>query len=136
MHVDIYSFDNNSIEVGLTSKGYVVDGSDNRTGWIKVSLAPGWNSFDILFSDMKKAAPNIEFNRIVQFSWQGGTGYSTLMFDNIYLYKTIETGININKIVLREKTSCNWYTIDGKELNGTPRTKGLYITEGRKIAIK
>ena len=30
----------------------------------------------------------------------------------------------------------NWYTIDGRKLDGLPTRKGLYIRNGRKVAIK
>lgn len=33
-------------------------------------------------------------------------------------------------------TSPLWYTLDGRQLNGKPTTKGIYINNGRKIAIK
>ena len=29
-----------------------------------------------------------------------------------------------------------WYTIDGRRLNGKPTEKGIYINNGRKIAVK
>ena len=30
----------------------------------------------------------------------------------------------------------NWYTLDGRKLNGKPEKKGMYIHNGRKVAIK
>lgn len=32
--------------------------------------------------------------------------------------------------------SDNWYTIDGRPLNGKPTTKGIYIHEGKKVMIE
>ena len=29
-----------------------------------------------------------------------------------------------------------WYTIDGRKLNGKPAQKGIYIVNGRKVAVK
>ena len=30
----------------------------------------------------------------------------------------------------------DWYTVDGRKLNGKPTTKGLYINNGRKVVVK
>ena len=30
----------------------------------------------------------------------------------------------------------NWYTIDGRRINGKPTTNGLYINKGQKLFIK
>ena len=30
----------------------------------------------------------------------------------------------------------NWYTLDGRRLNGKPTKKGIYIVNGRKVVIK
>ena len=32
--------------------------------------------------------------------------------------------------------SDEWYTLDGRKLNGKPTTKGLYIVNGKKVMIK
>ena len=29
-----------------------------------------------------------------------------------------------------------WYTIDGRKLSGKPAQKGIYIVNGRKVAVK
>ena len=29
-----------------------------------------------------------------------------------------------------------WYTLDGRRINGKPSEKGIYINNGKKIAIK
>ena len=30
----------------------------------------------------------------------------------------------------------DWYTVDGRKLDGKPATKGLYINNGRKVVVK
>jgi len=35
-----------------------------------------------------------------------------------------------------ENDADNWYTLDGLKLNGKPTQKGLYINNGKKVAIK
>ena len=30
----------------------------------------------------------------------------------------------------------NWYTLDGRRLSGKPTTKGVYISNNRKVVIK
>ncbi len=29
-----------------------------------------------------------------------------------------------------------WYTIDGRKLSGKPARKGIYIVDGKKVAVK
>jgi hypothetical protein len=37
----------------------------------------------------------------------------------------------------RETTNCSdWYSLDGRKLNGKPTVKGLYINNGRKVVIQ
>lgn len=153
LHVDIFSYDNNGIDVGLTSKGVRGDGSDNATGYLHVNLVPGWNSFDFPIEDIKTSARNngmnFDLSKLIQFSWQNGTGYSTLLFDNIYLSKdsnyakannnNTSTGINSITQDIAENNrnlSGNWYRLDGSRVHGNPTTAGIYIHNGRKIALK
>ena len=35
-----------------------------------------------------------------------------------------------------DNMSDEWYTLDGRKLNGKPTTKGLYIVNGKKVMIK
>ena len=35
-----------------------------------------------------------------------------------------------------ESAAAEWFTLDGRRLNGQPTTKGLYISNGRKVVIK
>ncbi len=32
--------------------------------------------------------------------------------------------------------SDSWYSLDGRKLNGEPKTKGIYIKNGKKTVIK
>ena len=44
-----------------------------------------------------------------------------------------KTGISATRIV---ETKDNWYSIDGRRLNGKPVQRGVYINNGKKIIIK
>ena len=35
-----------------------------------------------------------------------------------------------------EEGTANWYSLDGRKLDGTPKAKGLYIMNGKKVIIK
>ena len=35
-----------------------------------------------------------------------------------------------------EESNGAWYSLDGRKLNGKPTAKGLYIHNGKKVAIK
>jgi hypothetical protein len=41
-----------------------------------------------------------------------------------------------NGELIIENDADNWYTLDGLKLNGKPMQKGLYINNGKKVAIK
>lgn len=32
--------------------------------------------------------------------------------------------------------NADWFTLDGRRLNGQPTAKGLYINKGKKVVIK
>ena len=59
----------------------------------------------------------------------------------IYTYKwepTDPTGISSidNSQSATGNEADDWYTIDGRKLNGKPAQKGIYIVNGRKVAVK
>ena len=59
----------------------------------------------------------------------------------IYNYKwepTDPAGINSidnSQSAIRSEAG-EWYTIDGRKLSGKPVQKGIYIVNGRKVAVK
>ena len=55
-------------------------------------------------------------------------------FDNFCLEKV--TSSAISHINADKNISNSWYTLDGKQLNGKPSAKGIYINGGRKIVVK
>ncbi len=46
------------------------------------------------------------------------------------------TGINTLPNDDGEDMSGNWYTLDGRKLQGKPTQKGVYISNGKKMVIK
>jgi hypothetical protein len=46
------------------------------------------------------------------------------------------TGIKDGRWKMEDGRSERWYTIDGRQLNGKPDAKGLYIVGGKKIVVK
>ena len=59
----------------------------------------------------------------------------------VYSYKwepTAPTGINSvdNSQSATGNEAGDWYTIDGRKLSGKPVQKGIYIVNGRKVAVK
>ena len=45
------------------------------------------------------------------------------------------TSINDKEMVVKFKVS-DWYTLDGRKLDGEPTAKGVYINNGKKVNIK
>ena len=79
---------------------------------------------------------------------KGSTGnlstdwYNASLFDNetgralpaLYELKVYGDGdTGIRNITATRPTADIWYTLDGRRLNGTPATRGLYINNGRKV---
>ena len=46
------------------------------------------------------------------------------------------TGINHVQYSMLNVQSNSWYSLDGRKLNGEPKTKGIYIKNGKKTIIK
>ena len=51
-------------------------------------------------------------------------------------YDDDETGIDEVQSFMPDVQSEDWFTLDGRRLDGKPQTKGLYIYKGKKIVIK
>jgi hypothetical protein len=53
----------------------------------------------------------------------------------IPVFENLPTGINEKLIVNSEKfaTATDWYTIDGRKLQGEPKQNGIYIIKGKKV---
>lgn len=48
----------------------------------------------------------------------------------------VPTGINHVQYSMFNVQSNSWYSLDGRKLNGEPKTKGIYIRNGKKTVIK
>ena len=55
-----------------------------------------------------------------------------------WICEGVTTSISEKGIVKSEKfaTSAEWYTLDGRLLNGKPSQRGIYLNRGRKVIIK
>jgi hypothetical protein len=53
----------------------------------------------------------------------------------IPLFENMPTGINEKLIMNGEKfaTATDWYTIDGRKLQGEPKKNGIYLHNGKKV---
>lgn len=77
LHVDIWSEDAGSINLFLISPG---PAERSKT----LTLAPGWNSFDIPLSYYDDV---VNLERVIQLKWDGLTNSSrTIYFDNLFFY--------------------------------------------------
>ena len=61
---------------------------------------------------------------------EGGPGYFTRY--------TIGIATDLHQVTSDKSqvTSDEWYTIDGRKLNGKPAAKGVYIQNGKKTVVK
>lgn len=52
-------------------------------------------------------------------------------------FATISTDIeNISVAESDIDDNAQWYTLDGKRMQGKPATKGIYIVNGKKVVLK
>ena len=58
---------------------------------------------------------------------------SALAVDGVFLYKKTNTGI----LDVKHETITNnqYYTLDGRKLNGQPTQKGIYVVNGKKVNL-
>ena len=57
-------------------------------------------------------------------------------FDNFMLLKEATTGIEAINSKPFTVDQHAWYTLDGRKLNGTPQTKGIYINNNKKVIVR
>ena len=76
--------------------------------------------------------PNTRYYVRVKANYYGGeSAWKTTLFTT--LGSSVPTGIvNVND----SEGDNNWYSIDGKKLNGQPKAKGVYFRNGRKVVVK
>ena len=51
-------------------------------------------------------------------------------------FKIIEEATSVIGVKRETTTSSRYYTIDGRQVDGDPLSKGIYIQEGRKVVVK
>lgn len=69
------------------------------------------------------------YNEMGETKWTPVTHFTTTN-------NTIATGLNQVTSDKSQVTSEEWYTLDGRKLNGKPAAKGIYIQNGQKQIIK
>ncbi len=70
--------------------------------------------------------------------------YNASLFDNetgkamkaLYELHNFAGTTGIENVNVNGNVNGNWYTIDGRLLNGKPQQRGIYINNGRKVIIK
>ena len=64
-------------------------------------------------------------------------GNTTSYAREMHFFDGEATGINEELRMKNEEfAAAQWYTIDGRKLDGKPTTKGVYVVNGRKVVIK
>jgi hypothetical protein len=70
----------------------------------------------------------------------GGNAKASIIFEDDLFGNIINNGIatGINDAALENvfNGNANWYSLDGRKLNGIPTEKGLYIVNGKKVMVK
>jgi len=98
-------------------------GSGNTLYW--PSSAKDINSFRAYFHLNNGLTAGNSQNNARQFVLNFGDGSETTSLSEELRVKSEEFA-----------TATEWYTLDGRKLNAKPTKKGLYIVNGRKVAIK
>jgi sialidase-1 len=88
------------------------------------------------FYKFKDGNYNLQANR-AWLEWAGGVsnskGFSLSFDDDI---PTIISDLFEEKAVTCPMSPVEWYSLDGRRLNGVPTAKGIYVNKGKKILIK
>lgn len=69
------------------------------------------------------------YNEMGETDWTPVTHFTTTN-------SSIATGLNQVTSDKSQVTSNEWYTLDGRKLNGKPAAKGIYIQNGKKTGVK
>lgn len=105
------------------------------------SLAPFYDSEGVLLSINVSADANAEVGKTVQATLSN-IEFTTLaakrvQFADIPIKITIAAPTAIDELPDgSDVKSGEWYTIDGQKLSGKPTQKGIYIVDGKKVAVK
>lgn len=120
------------------------------------------NSLETIYVGDKWSTGNVDerysyflFNGCNKLVGGAGTAYSNTPYDNLlyaridggpssetpgyFTYKKpsgISTGVALQDISDKSQiTSDEWYTLDGRKINGKPNKQGMYINNGKKITL-
>ena len=122
-----YAYGTNGAEVSDT--GYEVffvrvDPKGNNGQGAKVS---GHSAYLQIPTDKMKTLSTISVTQAKMNSFFGDDPFGNV-------YEGIATGIS--EVTEQGSKTAEWYTIDGRKLNGMPVEKGLYIVNGKKVMVK
>lgn len=121
-----YAYGNNGADV---SEGYEVffvrvDPKGNDGKGAKVS---GHSAYMQIPTDKMKKLSTISVTQAKMNSFFGDDPFGDV-------YEGIATGIS--EVTEQGSKTAEWYTIDGRKLNGMPTQQGLYIVNGKKVMVK
>ena len=134
--------------IGLaTSPAFTLNGTTTMT-----FMAGAWNSSsdgEVLYLSVDGGTVNPEYVELTKGQWGEyevtltGTGEVQISFeqqkgrfflDEVKVLKPTTTGIvNVPRSTLNTQ---QYYTFDGRKLNGKPTQKGVYIVNGKKYVVK
>lgn len=101
-----------------------VDPNGNGGNGAKVS---GHSAYMQIPTDKMKKLSTISVSQAKMNSFFGDDPFGDV-------YEGIATGIS--EVTEQGSKKVEWYTIDGRKLNGMPTQQGLYIVNGRKVMVK
>jgi len=101
-----------------------VDPNGNNRQGAKVS---GHSAYLQIPTDKMKTLSTISVSQAKMNSFFGDDPFGDV-------YEGIATGIS--EVTEQGSKTAEWYTIDGRKLNGMPTQQGLYIVNGKKVMVK
>lgn len=122
-----YAYGTNGADISDT--GYDVffvrvDPKGNGGSGAKVS---GHSAYMQIPTDKMKTLSTISVSQAKMNSFFGDDPFGDV-------YEGIATGIS--EVTEQGSKTAEWYTIDGRKLNGMPTQQGLYIVNGKKVMVK
>ena len=132
--------DNTNLILSAKKYAYGTNGADSDTGYdvffVRVdpngnggngAKVSGHSAYMQIPTDKMKKLSTISVSQAKMNSFFGDDPFGDV-------YEGIATGIS--EVTEQGSKTAEWYTIDGRKLNGMPTQQGLYIVNGKKVMVK
>ena len=110
--------------LAASSNGSSISGNDGEVALVTIRIDSSLTAGEYLLQLKNIAISDVN-----------AVSHRTELLESIItiLGRGITTGIDG---IEDQNENAEWYTLDGRQLSGKPKTKGVYITNGKKVTVK